>query len=259
MSKRIQQIKNTSLHHLHGMIVTAKGKPYRQNNITFTVKGNKQVRLTRAQFWLEHLTKLREGFPIHLVDQAEEFHFKEILLPTYEDYVVYAPYVTKVISWEGLNLYILPGFLGNAVAEDGKIYELYVDERAKQWYWAEIYPNQNQCYDLINSIDGDMLEVSTDDIIYLLKSSVVTGDDLSDYYAKRVVNRRAEVALEDGWVDIDPKDIQSPDHVAALKHAEKDNMLVRIEVKPKTVGEAFLQAYRRGGFETLPWEGRMAS
>ncbi|UPT54021.1 hypothetical protein [Vibrio phage phiKT1019] len=259
MSRVITQINNTNLHHLWGMIVTAKGKPYRQNNVTFTVKGRKQVRLTRAQCWLTHLTKLKEGFPIHLVDLAEDFHFKEVLLPTYEDYVVHAPYLTKVINWEGLNLYILPGFLGNAVGDDGKIYELYVDNRAKEWYWAEIYPNQNECYDLINSIDGDMLEVSVDDIIYLLKSSVVTGDDLSNYYAKRVVSRRAEVAIEDGWVDVDPEDIYKAQHEEALKRAHKDNVLVRLETKPKTVTEAFLSAYRRCGELAVPWDNRLVS
>ncbi|AUR81005.1 hypothetical protein FDJ25_gp052 [Vibrio phage Aphrodite1] len=258
MKELVKQIDNTSLHHLHGMIVTAKGKPYRQQNVSFTVKGRKQVRLTRAQGWLTHLTKLVEGFPIHLVDLAEELHFKEILLPTYEDYVVHAPYVCKVIKWEDLELYILPGFLGNAVAGDGKIYELYADHRNKDWYWQEIYPNQNGCYDLINSIDGDMLEVSVDDIIYLLKSCVVTGDDLSDYYAKRVVSRRAEVALEDGWVEIDPKDISEPHHVAALKQADQDHVLVRLEVKPKTVREAFLNAYKRAGGIPVEWDNRLA-
>lgn len=255
MSSIIQQISNTNLHHIHGIPVTNKGKQYRQSNVTFNVKGRKQVRLTRAQCWITHLTKLRDGFPIHLVDQAEELSFKPVLLPTYKDYVVQVPFLTTILQWEDLELFILPGFLGNAICRKGKVWELYIDTNRKEWYWQEVYPNQNECYDLVNSIDGDMLEVSVDDIIYLMKSNVVTGDELADYYAKRVVSRQAEAALDDGWVETDPIDLDPIKHAEALTAADRDNLVVLIEPKPKTVVEAFLAAYKRN--EPMLWDGKI--
>ncbi|UVD32243.1 hypothetical protein [Vibrio phage phiKT1028] len=255
MSTVIQQISNTNLYHVHGTVVTAKGRPNRQNNIMMTIKGQKQVRLTRGQRWVKQLAKLREGFPLHLVDQSEHLCFKEIVLPTYEDYVVDAPYLSCMLEWEGLQLYVLPGFLGNAVSSQGKVYELYLDKANKEWYWGEIYPNQNECYDLINSIDGDMLELSAEDLIYLLKGDYVDGKDISAYYEKRHTDLKAKLALDDGWVSVDPKSDFGPEHVAQLHN---DNVVVTLRDKPKTVTEAFLQAYHASGCETQPWLSRIA-
>ncbi|BAW98352.1 hypothetical protein [Vibrio phage pTD1] len=250
----IETIPNTNVHHVHGTIVTGNGRPNRQNNIMFTIKGHKQVRLTRAQNWVKQLAKLKEGFPIHLVDQAEHLCFKEVLLPTYKDYAVPAPYLSCMLTWEGLELYVLPGFLGNAVSREGKVYELYVDTRAKEWYWAEVYPNQNECYDLINSIDGDMLELSVEDIVYLMKSDIVTTQQVKDFYEKRSVDRKAELALEDGWVTIDPEEAV---HVESFGYLEKDNVVVELNPRPKTAVEAFLQAYRNSSQESVDWTSRL--
>lgn len=252
----IQQIKHTNLHHIHGEIVTSKGKGYRQHNVSFVVKGKRQVRLVRRLEWIKALSKLQDGYPIHLVDQAEHLSFKEVLLPTYEDYTVQAPYVTGLIEWEGLELYILPGFLGNAVSREGDVYELYIDPKAKEWYWAEIYPNQNDCYDLINSIDGDMLEVSVDDILYLLKSDIVSADDLGNYIAKRVVSKRAEVAINEGWVTTTEEDYDSMyEQVNKLPMGERPAMSVT--KVPKTVGEAFLLAYRECGNVKFKFDSKL--
>lgn len=252
---RVQIIPHTNVHHVHGTIVTSNGRINRQNNIMITIKGHKQVRLTRAQQWIKHLAKLREGFPIHLIDQAEELSFKEVLLPTYKDYAVHVPFLSCVLKWEDLDLFVLPGFLGNAVSAKGKVYELYLDKSKKEWYWAEIYPNQNDCYDLINSIDGDMLELSVEDIIYLLKSDHVTTQQVIDFYEKRNVDRKAELALADGWVSIDPVDA---DKTEAFELLDNDNVVVTLDTRPKTVVEAFLRAYRHVNGSTLDWTSRVA-
>lgn len=252
---RVQIIPHTNVHHVHGTIVTSNGRINRQNNIMITIKGHKQVRLTRAQQWIKHLAKLREGFPIHLIDQAEELSFKEVLLPTYKDYAVHVPFLSCVLKWEDLDLFVLPGFLGNAVSAKGKVYELYLDKSKKEWYWAEIYPNQNGCYDLINSIDGDMLEVSVDDIIYLLKSDHVTTKEVLDYYEKRNVDRKAELALADGWVSIDPAEAEHPE---AFQLLEQDNVVVVLNQKPLNVVEAFTRAYHNINWESVNWVSRVA-
>lgn len=246
MSSVIQQISNTNLHHIHGTVVTNSGKAFRQTNVTFNVKGRKQCRLTRPQKWISYLSKLRDGFPIHLVDQAEDLSFKPVLLPTYEDYVVQVPYLDTILKWEDLELYVLPGFLGNAVCRKGKVWELYIDTSRKEWYWQEIYPNQNHCYDLINSIDGMMLEVSVDDIVYLMRSNIVGGHELTEYYTKRVVTRRTEAAFQSGVVCVAPDEIENDYQLShAMRHQHNPDILHDTGFRPKTIAEAVISAYNR--------------
>lgn len=181
----VKLIPNTNVHHLHGHIVTSKGRPLIQQIVEIKVKSDKTYTFKVPLMWLRLLAKLRDGIPPHLAEYTDLLEFKMVLVPTYEDYYTAVPYLSEPIpnkprkhsvcdikeeTTEEL-LHIIPGFLYNAIDANGVVYELYHHPKKKDWYWEQVYPNNQGNFELVNSLDGDTIELSPDDIQYLFLGS----------------------------------------------------------------------------------------
>lgn len=189
MTLPIKLIPGTNVHHLHGIPVTSKGRPVYQDIVQFTMKGKKTHNVKKPLLWLQLMAKTNDGIPQHLMEYVDLIEFKTVLMPTYDDWYTPIPVLSShIINHDnGEPLHIIPGFLYNAVDLEGTIYELYHSKKTKEWYWEEVYPNQRECYDLINSVDGDLLELTDEDITGLFLGN--TNEEV----AKKCAEKKMEV------------------------------------------------------------------